>query len=321
METKMQNIKQQTLQRIEERFKTDRGYVGHWDGNTSLYCPQVNGLVNICLNELGLSEQAQENSQRFLGSPSFDGERGLFYREVDTDGNIIVSSFNTCKNAVYALNLASNGFSEEAEIILRNLKKLPLYFQDTGLYGREYNPDTEEVNPLLITQSNLWVALAYSSIGQNEEARKIVNSLERVRYNQDCRLFNSQDCRDSKYHERFFVDDQALAVLSYIQLGERKRARELTEAVLESSLYDTQSGLFNSSFTDSETDETKSTYKNSLMAWALERLGYTKELVKLQEGLSKELYDSGERLFNQTTKDNTKVPDNSALALVALEFR
>jgi len=315
----MQNLREQTLQEIERRFKTDSGYVGYWDGNTRFYCPQVNGLVNICLSELGLP--TREDSQRFLESPSFDRERSLFYREVDTEGKIIVPSFNTCKNAVYALNLASNGLAEKAEKILKNLKSLPLYFQDTGLYGREYNPDTEEVNSLIITQSNLWVALAYSSIGQKEEARKIINSLEERRYNQDNRLFNSQDCRDYNYHERFFADDQALAIITYSQLGENGKARKLIETVLESSLYDGQTGLFNSSFSGSDIDKTKSTYKNSFMAKALANLGYVDELAEFQEGLVRELYDFEERLFNQTTRDKTKVPDNSALALVALEYK
>jgi hypothetical protein len=319
MEIKMQNLREQTLQEIEMRFKTDRGYVGHWDGNTSLYCPQVNGLVNICLNELGLP--TQENSQSFLESPSFDKEKGLFYREVDRDGKIVVPSFNACKNAVFALRLASNGLTEEAENILRNLKKLPLYFKDTRLYGREYNPKTEEVNPLLITQSNLWVALAYSSIEENEEAKRIVGSLERFRFSQDCGLFNSQDCKDDNYHERFFADDQALAILTYHQLGEKEKADDLTRAVLTSPLYDNKTGLFNSSFSDSEVDQAKSTYKNSLMAQALKKEGSSEELKRLQDGLVKELYDFDERLFNQTTKDKTKVPDNSALALVALEYK
>jgi hypothetical protein len=319
MEIKMQNLREQTLREIEREFKTDIGYVGHWDGNTSLYCPQVNGLVNICLNELGLSTQV--DSQRFLESPSFDREKGLFYREVDTDGKIVVPSFNTCKNAVYALNLASNGLTGDAENILRNLKKLPLYFQDKGLYGREYNPETEEVNSLIITQSNLWVALAYSSIGQNKEGREIVRSLETIRYSKDCGLFNSQDCRDTNYHERFFADDQALAIIAYSQLGENEKAKRLTEAVLESSLYEGQTGLFNSSFSGSDIDTTKSTYKNSFMAKALAKLGYVEELAELQKGLVRELYDFEKKLFNQTTRDKTKVPDNSALALVALEYK
>jgi hypothetical protein len=54
------------------------------------------------------------------------------------------------------------------------------------------------------------------------------------------------------------------------------------------------------------------------MAQALGKLGYYEELVKVGEGLVRELYNYEERLFNQTTKDRTKVPDNSALASVAL---
>ena len=54
------------------------------------------------------------------------------------------------------------------------------------LYGQEYNSETEGVNTLIITQSNLWATLAYSSIGENEGARKIVKSLETTKYSQDC---------------------------------------------------------------------------------------------------------------------------------------
>ncbi|MBI2630528.1 hypothetical protein HYW76_05495 [Candidatus Pacearchaeota archaeon] len=316
----MQEITNQTLQEIEKRFKTDKGYVGHFNGDNTIYCPQVNGLVNLCLRELGFSEKARTNSQNFLKSPSFDRKRRLFYREVDTEGNILASSFNTCKNAVFALNLALNGLKKEAHIILEHLSKSPLYFKEAGLYAREYNSETGEINPLLITQSNLWIAIAYSTLGQNEEARRIVRSLEKIRYSQDCRLFNSQDCRSRRSKERFFADDQALAIITYSRLGEREKATNLTEVVLRSSLYDAKTGLFNSSFSGSDIDSTKSTYKNSLMAQALAKTGFIKELKIVQEGLVKELYNFDERLFDQTTKDKTKVPDNSALALVALEY-
>ena len=57
------------------------------------------------------------------------------------------------------------------------------------------------------------------------------------------------------------------------------------------------------------------------MAFALAKLGFFNELKRVQEGLVRDLYDVNERLFNQTTNDRTKVPDNSALALVALELR
>lgn len=329
MEIKMQEITKQTLQEIERRFKTEEGYVGHFNGDNTIYCPQVNGLVNICLKELNKSAEAQDNSQRFLDSFSFNREKGLFYREVDTTGRIVAPYFNTCKNAVFALSLASNGLINKAENILRNMKESPLYIKDRGLYAREYNPETGEVNPLIITQSNLWVALAYSAIGQNDEARSIMRSLENKRYSQDCGLFNSQDCRlfnsqdcgSQRSKERFFVDDQALAIQIYCKIGEMQKARDLTEAVLNSLLYDRQTCLFNSSFSNSDVDQTKSTYKNSLMAQALNGIGYTKELKKLQAGLVRELYDSEERLFNQKTNDRTKVPDNSALALVALELK
>lgn len=316
----MREITKQTLEEIKKRFKTDIGYVGNWDGDNSMYCPQVNGLVNICFNRLGFNILSIENSQFFLESTTFDKKRGLFYSAVNLESKIIAPYFNAGKNAIFALGLALNGLIDQAEDILKKLRESPLYLKEEGLYAREINLDTGEVNPLLITQSNLWIALAYSSIGQNGEATKIMRSLEKVKYDQDCGLFNSQDARNRMSKKRFFADDQALGILVYNQIGEKQKARDLTEAVLNSSLYDRQSGLFNSSFSSDDIDTTKSTYKNSLMAQALGKLGHSEELAKVKKGLVRELYDSEERLFNQTTKDKTKVPDNSALALVTLEL-
>jgi hypothetical protein len=318
METKMQEITKQTLQEIETRFKTERGYV--LSKENSVYCPQVNGLTSICLAELGFSEEAQSGVRNFLRSPIFDVEAGLFHREVDLEGRIVVPAFNTCKNSVFALALVTNGFNAKAEELMDNLQRSPAYIQEKGLFGREYNPNAGEVNPLLITQSNLWAALAYSSLGKAEKAKQIMKNLESEKYSKDQRLFDSQDCRDRKSEDRFFADDQALAILTYLKIGEEQKARDLAKSVLESPFYDAQTGLFNSSFSGSSVDTTKSTYKNSLMAFALVRLGYSDELKRLQEGLVRDLYDLKEKLFRQSTNDETKIPDNSALALVALEY-
>jgi len=316
----MGELTERTLREIEKKFKKSNGYVGQWDGNNSIYCPQVNGLINICLMDLGFLEKARINSKRFLNSPSFDVKRGLFFREVGLGGDVVVSKFNTCKNATQVLSLAACRFTKEANKLMDNLQSSPLFFSDHDLFGREYDPDTNGVNSLLITQSNLWVALAYLSLGRRVEAKNIIKSLESERYSTNCRLFNSQDCRGDNYLERFFADDQALAILVYLELGEFDKAKDLAEATLKSSLYDLESGLFNSSFYGSDTDTTKSTYKNSLMAKALWRVGYRDEVRRIQEGLIRELYDANEGLFNQTTKDSTKVPDNSMLALVALGY-
>jgi len=313
----MQRITEQTLQEIEKRFKTERGYI--LSSDSPIYCPQVNGLTNICLSELGLSNKSRENSQKFLESASYNHTKGLFYREVDLEGRVVVPAFNTCKNSIFALSLAANRLNEEAEKIMDSLK-LPLYLKEQGLFGREYNPETNEANPLIITQSNLWAALAYIKVGRLKEAKDLIKNLENKRYSQDCRLFDSQDCRGDSYQKRFFLDDQALGVLTYLEIGQEKKAKKLMQAILNSPLYDAKSDLFNSSFLDLDIDRTKSTYKNSLMAFALGRLGYNKQLKRIQVGLVRELYNPNERLFDQTTRDKTKVPDNSTLALVAIEY-
>jgi hypothetical protein len=303
-------MKNKVLLEIKRRFKTSNGYCGSWD-STDILCPQVNGLVNICLTELGFEKETEKNLRTFLQSPSFDKKTGLFYREVDLDGNVVVPNFNVCKNAVFALSLAPY-FSDEAKIILGNLKNSPAYLVKSKLYGREFN--TFQVNPLIITQSNLWMALAYSKLGLNKETEQIVHALEKNRFQQG--LFNSQDCRGTDYKTKFFLDDQALAILAYIELGQQEKAKQIIGTTIN-NFYDSKMGLFNSS-TD---DNVKSTYKNSLMAQSLAKLDYKEELINLQKGLVRELYDSKERLFNQTTIDSTKVPDNSALALVTLNYR
>jgi len=318
MVNKMQRITEQTLEKIEKRFKTKKGYV--LSSENPIYCPQVNGLTNICLIELGFLDASKNNCQSFLESPSYDNLRGLFYREVDLEGRVTIPAFNSCKNSVFALALNENGLKDEAEKVITSLKQSPAYVKEHNLFGREFNPNGDEVNSLIITQSNLWASLAYAHLEKTKESKELIKNLENTRYNQDYGLFESQDCRFIDSNSAFYLDDQALGALVYLKIGRRQKAKDLIETVLSSLLYDTDSGLFNSSFSDDKVDATKSTYKNSLMAFALGRLGYTKELKRIQEGLVRELYDDDERLFDQSTRDKTKIPDNSALALVALEY-
>lgn len=313
----MRKITIETLKEIKS-FRVKNGYI--LTQKSPLYCPQVNGLINICLSELGFSGESRENIQSFLKSSSFNTKKNLFHREVDTNGKIIVPAFNSGKNSIFALSLVETGFTKDAKKIMSLLKKSCLYNKESGLFYREYNPDTQELNTLVITQTNLWIALTYAKLKMKKEAKRIMNSLEKDKKNKDNNLFAGQDCRDKDNESRFFLDDQALAILTYIKLGEKQKAKMLMESVLNSHFYDTNSDLFNSSFSNSSVDTAKSTYKNSFLAFVLGELRYFKELKKIQKGLIKELYDSKNKLFNQTTRDSTKVPDNSALALVALEY-
>jgi hypothetical protein len=317
MEIKMQ-ILNKTLRNIEEIFGTGKGYI--LSRENPIYCPQVNGLTNLCLAELGYQNLAKKNLINFLKSPAFNKEKGLFYRETNLDGIVIEPALNSCKNSVMALALIRNGFKKEARKIMANLRGTPIYNSRTGLFSREYNSITGQINTLIITQSNLWVALAYISLNEKDKAIKIMNSLEISKYSVEKNLFVSQDCRLDESNNFYYLDDQALASLVYVRLGKIKKAKSLMKAVFASPFKDSASGLLNSKFSNNAVDKIKSTYKNSLMACALKELKYNNQLYQIQEGLIKELYDPKEKLFNQTTIDKTKVPDNSALALVALKL-
>jgi len=313
----MRSITKRTLQEIRGRFATANGYI--LNEETPIYCPQVNGLTNLCLNEFGLKDEAQKNCLDFSRGASRDYQTRLFRREVDLTGRVISPELNSGKNSILALAFSACGLNVNAKEIMDNLKLSPTYDKQNGLFTREYNPISGEVNPMLVTQSNLWASLAYSSLGKIREAKNVIRALESSRYDSDLGLFIGQDCRDKKNESRFFVDDQALASLAYSKIGENQKAEEIIKTVLGSQFYDAKSGLFNSSFSGSDVDNTKSTYKNSFMAFALGKLGHCTELCDVQGGLIRELYDYNDNLFCQTTKDKTKVPDNSALALVALE--
>jgi hypothetical protein len=313
MGTKMKEITKKTLREINKKFKTNRGFI--LSVENPIYCPQVDGLVNICLIELGFLKESGENCQAFFESKSFNPSSGLFYREVDLDGKVKAPFFNTGKNSIFALALSLSNLKDKAENIMNNLRQSPAYNYQTGLYSREYNPSTKEVNHLIITQSNLWVALSLIKLGKKAEANQIIKYLENKRLDKEKNLFISQDCRFKESKETYFCDDQALAVLVYLSLGEKDKAQRLMKTTIE-EFYDFKTGLFNST----SLDDTKSTYKNSFVAFALGRLGMNEYLSKVQKGLVRYLYDPQEKLFRQSTNDATKIPDNSALALVALEY-
>ncbi len=313
MVIKMKQITKQTLEEIERKFKTNNGYV--LSNENLIYCPQVNGLVNICLNELGFLQEAKNNCQGFLDSSSHDKVSGLFWREVDLKGNIKVPKINTCKNSIFALALSQCEFSDAANEIMDSLKRGPAYNLQEKLFTREYDSKTREVNPLIITQSNLWAALAYVQLGRKQEATQLVESLEEQKFDKSTGLFISQDCRLKNAEQNFYCDDQALAIIVYSNLGEQEKAMKLMQNTID-RLYDARTGLFNSS----SIDKNKSTYKNSLMGFALGRLGQYHKLLKLQKGLVSLFYDEKSKLFRQSTTDKTEIPDNSALALVCLNY-
>jgi hypothetical protein len=314
----MKNITKKTLDEIEKRFKVNGIYITSKED--PYYCPQVNGLTNICLFELGFKAKAKDNTKSLLQSSAFDKREGLFYRETDLEGNPRVRAFNSCKNSIAALSLSVNGFTKEANAIINKLLKSKVYDSKKGLFRREYDSKTGEVNPLILTQSNLWAVLALISLGRTKEAKEIMNSIENASYDPKLGLFISQDCRFQESPKVYFVDDQALAAISYFNLKEKKKAEELIERTLETKLFDEKTSLFNRNFSSNSVDLIKSTYKNSLMAFALAKTGHKKDFQALQKSLIEYLFDEKTSLFNQTSKDRTHVPDNSILALLVLDY-
>ena len=315
----MENIREKILSKIKNGFYRDGLYL--MSKNNPIFCTQVNGLVNICLSELGLTELVKENLTTFLKSNSYNIKNKLFYTEVDMGGAVVDYSFNSCKNSIIALSLSCAGLLKEADSVMKSLLKSPIYDKKIGLFRREYDSKTKKINPLIVIQSNLWAALAFIKLGNIKEAKKIIKNIEKTQYSKKYGLYISIDCRGCSEDETFFTDDQALISLCYILLGDAKRAGEIINKVIKSPLFDSENILFNRSFNSYFIDTTKSTYKNSLMAFVFGKLGLTEELLNVQNGLLKYLYDSKEGLFYQNTKDVTKVADNSLLALITLEYK
>lgn len=309
-----ENMTVDILGSIEQRFKRDGKYIVSEDRD--IFCPHVNGLVNICLSELGYQDLARENCRHFLESHHFF--QNLFYNEVDSNGRIQDNDVNSCRNAVMALGLISAGYFNEANNVTDALKQTSVFDSEKGLFKRQYNNLSGEINPSIITQTNLWIVFALTKLKREKEAKGLLGVLEAEKYDKSQGLFFSQDCRFQDSEKRFFCDDQALACLAYYELGEIDKSKELMRNMIRSQLYD--GNLFNSSFLEDSLDDTSSTYKNGLCGIALGKLGFVELLGRLQKGLVEKLYDFQEGLFIQSTRDNTKIPDNSALALMALKY-
>lgn len=318
MEIKMKSILSSVFVSVERIFKI--GGLYSTTSEEKLFCLHVNGLINVCLAELGLIRVAKTNIRVLLSSPLYDPNKGLFYGEMKDKEKLKSVYFNACKNSIMALALFSAGYIDYAKRILNSLKASPLYDIESGLFKKEYNPFTNQVNPLFLTQTNLWVALALIQVGKKNEAENILNSLEKCKLNSERGLFFSQDCRFPDSKPAFYIDDQALAILAYLNLGKRDSAKKLIQSVFNSPLYDQETGLFNSSFSEDSVNRAKSTYKNSLMGFALGRLDLSKQLSRLQKKIIALLYDPDSELFKKSTNDETKIPDNSILAITAINF-
>jgi len=293
--------------------------------------------VNIGLVEFGYAERAHKNFDEIIQSKLFSQEHNLFYREIDSNNIIINDYFNTCKNALAILALIAVNNKFLAEKVVNALYDSPLFNKKIELFAREFNLKNKTIKPLIITQSNLWLALALIKLQQTNKAKKIIRELEKLNFDSEINLFISQDCErkveisiaDNDYdvqttpdeNKKYFSDDQALAIIVYKFLNEEEKAKRLSESVINSELYDNKTGLFNRNFDKTETNKTKTSYKNGLMGIALGMMGYEKELDKLNNSMINMLYDKNESLFNFSDSDLTKVPDNSFLALLSIGFK
>jgi len=311
-------INESTVQKIES-FNVNGAYTYVDKNNKEVYCPHVNGLVSILFAELGNSEKSSKILDSLISSQIYHEENGLFYRQATTDGNIVAPYFNVCKNSIMALAFYASGRKEEALKIMRTLKSSPAFDKNSGLFYREYKDETH--NPLIVTQTNLWAALAYAKLGYASYADEIMRSLElkkQDRFNRD--LFRSPNCEDIDSVEEFHADDQALAAIVYKTLGHEHKARFILNRLIESPMYDPFTGLYSRSWLYEKVDETKSTYKNALIGLAFAKLGFSKELNRLRKSLVDVLYDKDAGLFSMSDTNPEKIPDNSALAVMALDY-
>ena len=331
----MQEIIENTIEKLEKTLNVDGLY--KYSKTENVFCIHINSIVNIGLAEFGYGEIASKQFKKIIESNLYSKKDNLFYREINDKNEIVNNYFNTCKNALAVLALIMVGNKFLAEKIVNALYGSPLFNKKVGLFAREFNLKNKTIKPLIITQSNLWLALALIKLQQIDKAQIIMQELEKLNFDSEINLFISQDCErkveinivDDDYNvqttpdenKKYFSDDQALAIIGYKLLNEEEKAKRLLKSVIRSKLYDNETGLFNRDFDSVRTNETKTSYKNGLMGMALGIMGCEKELEKLNNSMINMLYDKNELLFNFSNLDLTKVPDNSILALLSIGFK
>ncbi len=229
-----------------------------------------------------------------------------------------------------ALAFYATGKKENANETIDAMFNSPLFSERKKLFFREYN--NGKINSLIITQTNLWIAIVLLKLGRIKDAKELIGNLTNLNMDSVLKMFSSHDrergalkYRDDTVHigggsRYIFADDQALAIIAHSLLGENEKSGELMDNLLKSDLYDSSTGLFNRSMENGNVINVKSTYKNGLCGIALGMLGRAEQLRKLQTGMEKYLYDENSGLFNMSQTDNLKVPDNSMLALLAMEY-
>lgn len=283
------------------------------------FCVHVNALMAISFASLGMPERAKNIADTLLQSKLYNAETHLFHREIALDHTITDEHFNVCKNALVAIALAVTGKKKVAREVITALHTSPLYDHPSGLFHRQFSPSTGEVNRRIVAQTNLWMVMSSWLVGMHNEARELVRSLEIHMLDRESGLFFSQDGEAENPAPRsFYSDDQALAVIAYVLMNDRKRASQVMNRLLESELYDEQSGLFYRDITQGKVNRTITAYKNALCGIALGMTHRDAELARLQLSLVKKLYDLQANLFQFSDHKEEYIPDNSLLALVAI---
>ncbi|MEI7961139.1 MAG: hypothetical protein WCI04_02280 [archaeon] len=309
------NIKKIILGKLSQ-FNINGNYFVSEHDHT--YCPHVNGIVKLGLAELGVLKVIPVPSSDLFFPHLIDNSLGVFHKRVDTDGGVIQGEINACKNSVPVLTLAVLGKKQLAKKVLNFLFGSALYNSNNYLFYKEMDLISGNINKKLPSQSNLWAAFALFVL-KDKRWKIILSAIEKEKLSKNG-LFKSINCESNSKANAFFSDDQALATILYLLIGENEKAKKLAEAVLQSPLYDKKTGLFSTSFWGKKVDETKSTYKNGLCGIALGKVGFEKERKKLAKSMLALLYDKKEGLFNASNTSKTKFPDSNILALMVITY-
>jgi len=311
----MKEITRSVLKNIKKLKVGEAFVVSHKDLS---YCPQVNSLVLLGLYELGYKQNTFGNQD--LGSSSlFDKRIGLFHKRTDCSGVILQEDFNVCKNSIAALWLAVSGRKNEAKQIMQTLFDSAAFDSEKSLFFREFNVSSGNINKMIITQTNLWAAIALNFLG-DKRGKKILSALEQEKLDKKEGLFGSQNCKIHSAPKTFFSDDQALAIIAYCLTKQEEKAKSLCENLLKSKLYSKKTCLFNTCYGLRSINYGKSTYKNGLCGIALGKAGFEKERKALSKAMSALLFDKRTGLFNGSNYTKTKYPDSNVLALMAIEY-
>lgn len=301
------------VESIDKKFKVS-GLLRTETNNPTLSL-HVNSLVCIGLAELDMELSANKLAQNI----NKFRHRSSFFKSLDINKDSYSNVINTCKTALACLALIAVGRKIEAERTIKELFSSPLFDAKMGLFMREY--EDKRINPLIITQSNLWLALALFKCGKIKQAKKLLEHLDKISFDNIKNLYVSSDCESDSSHgtKVYYSDDQALGIIVNLANGNTLKAELLLKGTMSNGLYDTESGLFFRNIDALGINKEKTSYKNGLWGIALGMLNENALLLKLQKGLTR-FQDKNDKLFYFSDLRKQKIPDNSMLALMALNY-